>query len=149
MTADREQVRRDAEQLIRELSAFAEGLPLTMNQSEAGSFIRALDALLSELEQSERERDEAKRRLKISDEDEEVLVQHLEARLASVPALVEALRKIADEGECSMNLGDQCVGAVHSRRKRWDNPERVERVGCAKHYAEAALTVYEQSQGNG
>ncbi len=120
MTADREQVRRDAEQLIRELSAFAEGLPLTMNQSEAGSFIRALDALLSELEQAERERDEAKRRLKISDEDEEVLVQHLEARLAKVPALVEAGKAL--EWSC-------------------DDP-------AARDNWNAALTVYEQSQGN-
>ncbi len=87
--ADHSEVRRDAEQLIRELSAFAEGLPLTMNQDEAGSFSLVVDALLAES--------------------------------ASVPALVEALRRI---------IALPVPRAVH-----------------AIEIADQALTVYEQSHG--
>ncbi len=134
MTADREQTRRDAPKL-REAITLLE-----------------LDSLLAELKQAERERKEAaesearlaqivvrdKARLASAererDEWKEILDEarvtrdSLKARLASVPALVEALRTILNSAE--------------------DANQEYRRLDIAL-AARNALTVYEQSQGNG
>ncbi len=90
MTADREQTRRDAgyETLLRTVAASIENSDPDAAQAlrRAGSDV---EGFIAELEQAERERDEAWRTYH---EEREKLV----ARLAKVPALVEALRHIAN-----------------------------------------------------
>ncbi len=126
---NREQTRRDAEQLIRELSAFAERLPLTMNQDEAGSFSLVVDALLAES--------------------------------ASVRALVEALKRIS-EWQPAVLETLRANGIVFRTALDKPDDERTDAERCEKvafsiytdlcevdTQARAALTVYEQSQGNG
>ncbi len=114
--ADREQVRRDAEEW-------------KIRADDAGKMSRSYLALLAELEQAERERD-----LKHAQVNAYALrVTELEARLASVPALVGALR-----------------GMIELNGYR----ERQLLVNAAWAFtivsdAQTALTVYDQSQGNG
>jgi hypothetical protein len=76
------------------------------------------------------------------DEADVLLQAHdrLRALVVAQRDVVAALEKIADS-PCTPNMDGECVGAVHSRRKRYDNPDRVEVVGCAKHFAAAALAV--------
>ncbi len=122
-----EQVRRDAGK-IEAWKAWAshDGNPQTtwqMTREEAAS-------ILAELKQAERERDELGPlfirdccRILGVDENDYLRMDKIGTRLASVPALVEALRRIADVGsEFAVNT-DRLI-------------------------ARAALTVYEQSQGN-
>ncbi len=94
--------------------------------------------------QAERERDEA-----LNERDGTALIKDLaeaavlkaEACLASVPALVEALR------EASTALSDASV-MVETENDGWQ--VRVYQRLCDEwERADAALTVYEQSQGNG
>ncbi len=79
MTADREQTRRDAEQRQYVCQCAKDCLALLAELEQAEALVESVeqdrDAWQARAEQAERERDEAKRRLKISDEDEEVLVQ--------------------------------------------------------------------------
>ncbi len=86
MTPDREQTQRDAERWLEPFDNASGG------QSEelrlAGQRILAL---LAELEQAERERDEEREMIR----GYEISEHDLEARLAKVPALVEALRWFA------------------------------------------------------
>ncbi len=86
---DREQTRRDAQKWLDTQTERSEGKRITRD-------------LLAELEQAERERDEAKEARETKDAEvlkfmeaaavEYVRAQKAEARLAKVPALVEALR---------------------------------------------------------
>ncbi len=84
--ADREQTRRDAESLRRELAAIGNGFASTLNKTEAAHLSNTVSALLAELEQAERERDEAREQLSNC---VRMRAENL-ARLAKVPALVEA-----------------------------------------------------------
>jgi hypothetical protein len=81
---DRDQTRRDAERYIE-----AEAANVSGDYSEAA---RIMAALLSELEQAERQRDLYLRQY------DELLAKYAaaDARLAKVPALVGALRKIIE-----------------------------------------------------
>ncbi len=126
MTADREQTRRDADWVSIPVSEF--------------------EALHARAEQAERERDElgplfirdACRLLGI-DESDSLRMDKIAARLASVPALVEALR------EASTALSDASV-MVETENDGWQ--VRVYQRLCDEwERADAALTVYEQSQG--
>ncbi len=145
MTADREQTRRDAPKLREAITllSWTRGV-LRVKATEE------LDSLLAELKQAERERKEAaesearlaqivvrdKARLASAererDEWKEILDEarvtrdSLKARLASVPALVEALRTILNSAE--------------------DANQEYRRLDIAL-AARNALTVYEQSQG--
>ncbi len=116
MTADREQVRRDAMQRFRNdvnlsRNSYVPGTPEKYPLAEARVKILDAEAVLAELEQAER-------RIETLEE----IDRQWEARWSSVPALVEALRRIADVGsEFAVNT-DRLI-------------------------ARAALTVYEQSQG--
>ncbi len=131
---DHAEVRRDAEQLLRELQAIANGFDSTLNADETEVFSQALHALLAELAQAERERDEwmtpfdgsgiewheglpSPYTYQASDFSKLVAAVHeYECVAASVPALVEALRQYVEyEGATPL--------------------------------AREALTVYEQSQG--
>ena len=67
--------------------------------------------------------------------------QTAEQFMADIDSL-DALRLIAKEGECSISMAGPCVGALQNRRTRWDNPERVWRIGCAKHFAVEYLAVH-------
>ncbi len=95
MSDQREQTRRDAEWLLHHWPAF----PRTRLQEVAVSVARSVPALLAKLEQAERERDEDEQEANATirrwiESHDAVLTRALsaEARLASVPALVEALR---------------------------------------------------------
>ncbi len=96
-----------------------------------------LAARLREAAAAERERDEALRRLSATVQSgtrAEVERNQAEARLASVPALVEALR-----------LARRDIQVV--QRAGWDST-RLRFATEALNRIEAALVVYEQSQGN-
>ncbi len=140
MTADREQVRRDAEQRYEVHALFG---PCTYEEAEAFFEANSEDMTLgavwscglyderdykAELEQAERERDEAREKLDFGMDSEQVanlVLRHREseARLAKVPALVEAALQVLDT-----TTSDE----VHKEARR----SLVE-----------ALTVYEQSRG--
>ncbi len=112
---DHPEVRRDAERFTdRDIADF------TCHQGMSFVMTEDYDALLAELEQAEREREEAQRGIVRLNG---TLIED-QARLASVPALVEALRYIGDESHAMPPTAE-------GMRKR----------------ARAALTVYEQSQG--
>ncbi len=163
----REQVRRDAEEAQRR-SYLSVHVPPD-----------DLLALLAELEQAERERDEAMKWTRSGTGNEPVserdgLIAQLmeaenelhlaiaravnaESRLASVPALVEALRECDEEGRAL--TADLIAVKLHLDDPYPDDPrwtpwtrfvERgLRRLDAARKKARAALTVYEQSQGNG
>ncbi len=133
---DHSEVRRDAPEEIADRIA-ADHLVIEEDRAWFVGVLRRVDretraALLAELEQSEQarsERDEAKkdaldmaRGIRAAN----AAAEDMAARLASVPALVEALRYIGDESHAMPPTAE-------GMRKR----------------ARAALTVYEQSQGNG
>ncbi len=104
MTADLEQVRRDAQRMRQ-------------SRGRTDAVVRLADhclALLAELEQAEQDR----QRVEAHHDNIAALLVQADARLASVPALVEALRRIAE----GYNDDDQELAAD-------------------------ALTVYEQSHG--
>ncbi len=184
MTADREQTRRDAGRCADDpkvsatASAWAHkwlALLAELEQAErqtAWEHEQRGKALASQLE-AERERDEAKResddlgpffvrdlcRLFGVDENEPLRMDKLADRLASVPALVEALRRIS-EWQPSVLETLRANGIVF--RTALDKPddertdaERWEKVEFSLYtdlcevdtQARAALTVYEQSQG--
>ncbi len=144
MTADREQTRRDApairtyiENAGYEVLALSDGSRTAMPMDTA-PVIAELDALLAELEQAERERDEALQRVETRIEESGVYrvydeamerAQTAEARLESVPALVEALERVL-----SWPLPQ---GTVES----YSLPQWLAKE------ARAALARYEQSQG--
>ncbi len=101
MTVDREQTRRDAEAMIA--------------RNEYGqTWARRWLALLAELEEAERERDEARIEISRLGRTENWLNDKLtavEARLAKVPALVEALRDIVDSTD-GMFASDRAFQAL-------------------------------------
>lgn len=84
---DRERTRRDAEWAIRQ-----ETLEFSDLARNGASWGRTALALLAELEQAERERDGAQLAL----ESNSPLILDLQARLAKVPPLVEALKAIGE-----------------------------------------------------
>ncbi len=103
MTPDREQIRRDAEEAIRTALKYRpiEGQELHVKAVEA------LDALLAELEQAERERDANKAWAEAGSRDaKKAWAEALaaEARLAKVPALVEALRMVTPSSDGTHEL---------------------------------------------
>ncbi len=149
-----EQVRRDAEERIREQiglyvpAGFRDEDGVWNAGPHRANGLRALDALLAELKQAERrieqleakhddavrrgvearrERDEALRQAPADWNELENRRLNAEARLASVPALVEALRDAIRKPN----------GTIPSAWY-WKLPTRIH----------DALTVYEQSQGN-
>ena len=94
MTADREQTRRDGRDLLKR----AQDAPAPSNEWDSVMIdlsewaFENLEPLLAELEQAERERDEAQEnRRDLSAEN-----SAMRSRLAKVPALVEALRLALD-----------------------------------------------------
>ncbi len=114
MTMDKEQVRRDA--LRQSLVAALNGH--SVSPKTCGAILTRWDAL----EQAERERDRFKAEvidntaaMRLAAEE----MKRVKGRLASVPALVEALR-------CISEFGDEV---------------------CKRRVAQDALTVYEQSHG--
>ncbi len=121
MTADREQTRRDAEREIEvRLDARSSATISYSAQRLAGHCL----ALLAELEQAERERDEARdtvidQAMRI--EAIKAAKELLQGRLAKVPALVEALERIA-----------------------YEHGENTQAAACIE--ANAALAAYEQEQ---
>ncbi len=115
MTADREQVRRDA--LRRSLVAALNGH--SVSPKTCGAILARWDALLAELKQAEQDR----QRVEAHHDNIAALLVQADARLASVPALVEAALQVLDS-----TTSDE----VHKEARR----SLVE-----------ALTVYEQSQG--
>ncbi len=131
----REQARREAEQCADDPKVSA----------TASAWAHKWLALDSELEQAERERDEARKMIEttytqrdldfVQDNTDEYAARAFkaEARLARVPALVEALRKAGKD------LAD--VGSAGWDSSRW----RLRDAAVAR--VNAALTVYEQSHG--
>ncbi len=120
MTADREQVRRDAEECLSGETVWIGG---------AEVFARHCLALLAELEQAERRVSELD--AKLAESRRMYAIRREQA--ASVPALVEALR-----------LARRDIGVV--QRAGWDSTRlqfAIEAIGRI----DDALTVYEQSQG--
>ncbi len=120
----REQTRRDAERLSAAYGTHRYG------QVDVKALGKDYLALLAELEQSERERDKHWK----NEQWFQRKLYDAESRLASVPALVEAGNRIVT---AQFGTDDKLVFK--------QTPETVD----ALHALRDALTVYEQSQGNG
>ncbi len=154
--ADREQTRRDAER-----DYIARTIATIRNHRDADNcwpqwankLADEIERLDAELEQAERERDEAQRaviempdRAAAAEREEQfqrMRAEQAEARLAKVPALVEALREAREEIRQSKfryeSFGpDTSPGEInvwiHSR-------------DCALRHIDAALAAYEQEPG--
>ena len=123
MTVDREQVRRAADVWNisdDDISLFAQ-------------FVRTVLALLAELEQAERERDEALERVRSRHGD--VMKVECEAQLVVVPALVEAAKRgltYAREwaGNYERTFTNKDVQQIEAAISRWvqaqgETPEEV------------------------
>ncbi len=171
--ADREQTRRDAD-TIRVILRDAEYFDTEDGGDQYNEAIAALDRILAELEQAdgtiamltstikrleatvegerknreqaERERDGTRLALEIMTQtagSETARLEQAEARLAKVPALVEALRHYGDEDHWTEITIPESHNTAGYLSFEYDGGEDL-----PWSVARAALTVYEQSQGN-
>ncbi len=112
---DREQTRRDALDKLRIVERGNRMQRIVFTNAEA-------EALRSELEQAERERDEALRGESAIKAHDWLLAEHraAEARLAKVPALVDVLRGLADPLMARFTVAD-CQRIARSALASWES----------------------------